>query len=65
VTVPGAGGGMFFGGYIVKRKKLKCRSIIRFNLVLACIALFLGCLFLIHCPTQSIAGVTVDYETQK
>ncbi|XP_063411913.1 solute carrier organic anion transporter family member 4A1-like isoform X3 [Mytilus trossulus] len=63
VTVPGAGGGMFVGGYVVKKKKLKCRSIIRFNLALSCIALFFGCLFLIECPTQRISGVTIEYKT--
>ncbi|KAK3083064.1 hypothetical protein FSP39_012962 [Pinctada imbricata] len=33
VTVPGAGGGMLLGGYLVKRLELKCRGIIRMDII--------------------------------
>ena len=61
ITVPGAGGGMLLGGFLVKNRKLKCRGIIRMNLIAAFIALLFGCVFLLQCPTQRIAGVTTDY----
>ncbi|XP_033728387.1 solute carrier organic anion transporter family member 4A1-like isoform X2 [Pecten maximus] len=64
ITVPGAGGGMFLGGYLVKKLKLKCKGIIRLNLISALSAAVMGCLFLIGCPTQEIAGVTTEYTTR-
>ncbi|XP_060065618.1 solute carrier organic anion transporter family member 4A1-like [Ylistrum balloti] len=63
ITVLGAGGGMLLGGYLVKKLKLKCKAIIRMNLILALAAAVMGCLFLIGCPTQDIAGVTTQYTT--
>ncbi|KAK3587445.1 hypothetical protein CHS0354_007936 [Potamilus streckersoni] len=63
ISVPGAGGGMLLGGYIVKRRKLKCVNIIRMNLLADVIALLCGCIFLLQCSTQSIAGVTTPYVT--
>ncbi|XP_069107929.1 solute carrier organic anion transporter family member 4A1-like [Argopecten irradians] len=64
ITVPGAGGGMFLGGYLVKKLKLKCKGIIRMNLASALAAAVMGCLFLIGCPSQDIAGVTTEYTTR-
>ncbi|XP_021367866.1 solute carrier organic anion transporter family member 4A1-like [Mizuhopecten yessoensis] len=63
ITVPGAGGGMFLGGYLVKKLKLKCKGIIRMNLISAVAAAVMGCLFLIGCPSQHIAGVTTEYTS--
>ncbi|XP_046573481.1 solute carrier organic anion transporter family member 4A1-like [Haliotis rubra] len=63
ITVPGAGGGMLFGGYIVKKMELKCRGIIRLCMIVCGIALVVGGLFLIQCPKPKMAGVTVQYST--
>ncbi|XP_046377706.2 solute carrier organic anion transporter family member 4A1-like isoform X2 [Haliotis rufescens] len=63
ITVPGAGGGMLLGGYIVKKMDLKCRGIIRLSMTVCCIALVVGGLFLIQCPKPKMAGVTVQYST--
>ena len=52
---------MFLGGFLVRNRKLKVKGIIRMNLVAAFLALLLGCVFLLQCPRQSIAGVTTDY----
>ena len=60
--MPGAGGGMLLGGFLVRRFKLKCRGIIRLNLLAACLTFLAGGLFLIQCPTQPMAGVTVHYD---
>jgi len=65
ITVPGAGGGMLLGGFIVKKKKLKCRGIIRLNMLAALIGLLFCAVFLLQCPKQSIAGVTTDYVSGK
>ncbi|XP_070188236.1 solute carrier organic anion transporter family member 4A1-like isoform X2 [Littorina saxatilis] len=63
VTAPGAGGGMLLGGYLVKRFKLKCRGIIRLNLLVSCVAFLAGALFLIRCPPQATAGVNKHYDS--
>ncbi|XP_061188346.1 solute carrier organic anion transporter family member 4A1-like [Saccostrea echinata] len=64
VTVPGAGGGMFLGGLLVKKLKLKVLGIIRMDLIVAIIALVIGCLFFIQCPKMEMAGVTSNYITK-
>ncbi|XP_053388537.1 solute carrier organic anion transporter family member 4A1-like, partial [Mercenaria mercenaria] len=63
ITVPGAGGGMLLGGFIVKKRKLKCKGIIRMNMIAAFLGIVLGCVFLLQCPAQNIAGVTSEYIT--
>ena len=54
---------MLLGGFIVKNRKLKCRGIIRMNLIVGFLGMLMGCVFLLQCPTQSIAGITTDYVT--
>jgi len=56
---------MLLGGFIVKKKKLKCRGIIRLNMLAALIGLLFCAVFLLQCPKQSIAGVTTDYVSGK
>lgn len=62
VVIPSTGGGTFFGGYIVKRLNLRCRGIIRFCITCALVSLLTVFIFFIHCPTVSMAGVTVPYR---
>ncbi|CAM6001385.1 unnamed protein product, partial [Sphagnum balticum] len=64
ISLPGAGGGTFLGGYIVKNKK--CAPIIKFCIICTIIALFLTLAFVISCPNLKFAGVTspYPYETQ-
>ncbi|XP_013775144.1 solute carrier organic anion transporter family member 4A1-like [Limulus polyphemus] len=57
VTVPGAGGGTFFGGYLVKKFNLRCASIIRMCLLFSVICLTMCTVFFIHCPNPRFAGV--------
>jgi organic anion transporter 4A len=64
VTIPGAAGGTFFGGYIVKRYNLKCAQIIKFCISCAAISIGLTMAFLISCPNMNFAGVTNSYPNE-
>ncbi|KAK7884705.1 hypothetical protein WMY93_027828 [Mugilogobius chulae] len=65
IMVPTLGGGTFIGSYIVKRFKLQVRGMIRFCLGCTLFSVFLNMMFLIHCPTVSMAGVTVPYTSSQ
>lgn len=64
VTIPGAAGGTFLGGYIVKRYNLKCAQIIKFCISCAVISIGLTLAFLISCPNMNFAGVTNSYPNE-
>lgn len=57
----GSGGGMLFGGYIIKRFDLKLRSIIRFCCACQVICMCFGPVFLASCPSQPVIGVSAPY----
>ncbi|GFS36930.1 solute carrier organic anion transporter family member 4A1 [Trichonephila inaurata madagascariensis] len=57
VTIPGAGGGNLLGGYIVKKFKMKCASIIRMCILFSLICLAFSFIFILHCPDANFAGV--------
>ncbi|XP_029012840.1 solute carrier organic anion transporter family member 4A1 [Betta splendens] len=63
MVVPAGGGGTFLGGYIVKRLNLRCRGIIRFCMICAMVSLLAIFIFLIHCPSVPMAGVTGPYRS--
>uniref|UniRef100_A0A7N9AUG8 Solute carrier organic anion transporter family member n=1 Tax=Mastacembelus armatus TaxID=205130 RepID=A0A7N9AUG8_9TELE len=63
MVVPAGGGGTFLGGYIVKRLNLRCRGIIRFCMMCALISLVAIFIFLIHCPSVPMAGITAPYHS--
>ncbi|KAJ8309211.1 hypothetical protein KUTeg_014085 [Tegillarca granosa] len=65
VSIPGSGGGMLFGGYIVKKLKLKCRGIIRLCSACAFICMLLGPSFLAFCPDGNMAGISGDYLSER
>ncbi|KAK3592932.1 hypothetical protein CHS0354_011732 [Potamilus streckersoni] len=62
VTIPGSGGGMMLGGYLVKRFRLKCRGIIRLCACSMSISLLLAPSFMTYCTRPPIAGVSVAYN---
>ncbi|XP_076095972.1 solute carrier organic anion transporter family member 4A1-like isoform X1 [Mytilus galloprovincialis] len=64
ITIPGSGGGMIFGGYMVKRLNLKLRGIIYFCCISIGLAALLGPIFLSSCPSQPLAGVSTDYKVE-
>ncbi|CAC5369902.1 SLCO4A [Mytilus coruscus] len=64
ITIPGSGGGMIFGGYMVKRLNLKLRGIIYFCCISIGLSALLGPSFLASCPSQPLAGVSTDYKVE-
>lgn len=61
ITIPGSGGGMLLGGYLVKRFKLKFRGIIRLCAGFMFSALLFGPFFLASCPNDPLVGVDQPY----
>ncbi|CAG2170465.1 unnamed protein product [Oppiella nova] len=64
VSIPGAGGGTFLGGYIVNRYDLKCAAIIKFCIFCSVVSICLSSAFLISCPNVNFAGLTDAYPNQ-
>ena len=64
VSIPGAGGGTFLGGYIVNRYDLKLAAILKFCIVCALISIGLSSAFLFSCPNVNFAGITGSYADQ-
>ncbi|XP_067934686.1 solute carrier organic anion transporter family member 4A1-like [Watersipora subatra] len=62
IVVPAGGGGTFLGGWIIKHKDLKLRSIVRLCTVFAAVSFFLCLGYLIQCKGSSIAGVNYPYK---
>lgn len=61
VTVPGAGGGTFLGGYFVKRFNLRCSGIIKMCILCSLVPLVTIFAFFFSCPNVRFAGV--NYKT--
>lgn len=57
VTVPGAGGGTFLGGYLVKKFNLRCAGIIKMCIICSLIPLVTIFTFAFSCPNVKFAGV--------
>ncbi|XP_060592764.1 solute carrier organic anion transporter family member 4A1-like isoform X2 [Ruditapes philippinarum] len=65
ITIPGSGGGMLLGGYLVKKFKLKCRGIIRVCAGFMLAAFCFGPFMLAHCPSDPLAGLDHPYTVEK
>ncbi|XP_064480881.1 solute carrier organic anion transporter family member 4A1-like [Ornithodoros turicata] len=61
VTVPGAGGGTFLGGYLVKKFNLRCAGIIKMCILCSLIAFITIFTFVFSCPNVQFAGVHFDF----
>ncbi|XP_070181232.1 solute carrier organic anion transporter family member 4A1-like [Littorina saxatilis] len=61
ITVPGAGGGMLLGGWIVKRWSLSVRGIMRMCMTFTLLSLLLSPAFFAHCTRKPMAGVDRVY----
>uniref|UniRef100_A0A1E1X5A7 Solute carrier organic anion transporter family member n=1 Tax=Amblyomma aureolatum TaxID=187763 RepID=A0A1E1X5A7_9ACAR len=61
VTVPGAGGGTFLGGYFVKKFNLRCAGIIKMCVLCSLVPLVTIFAFFFSCPNVRFAGV--NYKT--
>ena len=62
ITVPGSGGGVILGGYLIKRFNLKVGGILRMCGACLFLCVLLGPSFLAVCPRTDIVGVSVPYE---
>lgn len=60
--VPAGGGGTFLGGLFVSKLKLRGSSVVRFCLACALTGLVATLVFLAHCPSVPMAGVTAHYN---
>ena len=65
MVVPAACGGMFIGGYIVKRFNLKVRGILKLVIGLSVLVLASSFVFLVRCKNVDFAGVSVTYDHTK
>lgn len=62
VTVPGAGGGTFLGGYLVKKFNLRCSGIIKMCIICSLVPLLTMFSFVISCPNVKFAGVNYNLK---
>ncbi|XP_021348100.1 solute carrier organic anion transporter family member 4A1-like isoform X2 [Mizuhopecten yessoensis] len=62
ITIPGSGGGMLLGGYLVKRFDWKFQGIIRYCGICMFICMLIAPSFLASCPSRPLAGVTGNYK---
>lgn len=63
-SLPGAGGGTFIGGYLVKRFDLKCGSILKFCTIFSIIGSIMFLSFFISCKRVEFAGINTLYHDQ-
>lgn len=61
LAIPSGGAGVFIGGLIIYFTKSKGRSVALINWVVTLLALFPTFVFIVHCPTLELVGVTVEY----
>lgn len=62
-AVPGAAGGMFFGGLICNRLKLKVKGMLRFSIITCILTVIAVNILWISCDGVSFAGVNTQYES--
>lgn len=61
VLIPGAAGGIFFGGWMMRRHKVNALKAARYTFFISVVALLLLPGLLIGCGTLPLAGVTEPY----
>ncbi|XP_033735058.1 solute carrier organic anion transporter family member 4A1-like isoform X2 [Pecten maximus] len=62
ITIPGSGGGMLLGGYLVKKFDWKFPGIIRYCAICMFVCMLIAPSFLASCPSQPLAGITGTYK---
>ena len=62
VVVPGAGGGIFLGGYLIKKFNWNCKKIIKMSMLFSFLAFAATAAILIGCKTKKIYGINVAYH---
>ena len=61
-AIPGTAGGMFFGGFIASRMKLKVAGLLKFAIVTCGISTLFTTLVWISCDEGKMAGVNHPYK---
>lgn len=61
-SVPGAAGGMFFGGFICNRLKLKVGGMLKFSILTCLMTIVAINILWINCEEAEFAGVNTNYE---
>ena len=62
VVVPGAGGGIFLGGYLIKKFNWNCKKILKMSMLFSFFAFAATAAVLIGCKTKKIYGINVAYH---
>ena len=62
VVVPGAGGGIFLGGYLIKRFNWNCRKMLKMSMLFSFLAFVATSVILTGCKTKKIYGINVPYH---
>ena len=62
VVVPGAAGGIFLGGYLMKRFDWNCKKTLKMSMVFSFLAFAATAAIMIGCKTKKIYGVNVAYH---
>jgi len=56
IVIPGGAGGIFVGGYLIKRYDWKCKQILKASTVMALIATFCVAISLVGCQGRQVVG---------
>lgn len=62
VVVPGAGGGIFLGGYLMKKYNWNCKKTLKMSMVFSFLAFAATVAIMIGCKSKQMYGVNVPYH---
>eukprot|EP00794_Sanderia_malayensis_P012245 gene12245-13506_t len=65
IFVPGVGGGIIFGGLLLKKFQWNCQTTLKMIIVFSILGLISSTSVFIGCGTKDIAGINVAYKGQK
>ncbi|KAF2357630.1 Organic anion transporter polypeptide OATP [Trinorchestia longiramus] len=63
VAVSAGGGGTFLGGWVIKKFRMACTSVIRLCFVVSSVGTVTCFFFFVYCPDSSFAGVSTPYTS--
>eukprot|EP00794_Sanderia_malayensis_P012244 gene12244-13505_t len=64
IVVPGAGGGILLGGYLIKKYNWNCQKTIKMSMIFSLLAFVATASIFIGCGQKEITGVNVPYTGQ-
>ncbi|XP_018017795.1 solute carrier organic anion transporter family member 4A1 [Hyalella azteca] len=62
IAVPAGGGGTFLGGWVIKKLRMGCSSVLRLCFVVSIFVTLTCFAFFIHCPDNVFAGINTHYD---